>query len=84
MIGVEESDALVDSLRHHGDARLIILTTDLNASYGSAGNSRVRYTRYDTSSDRSACDWMVGHNCWDKAYTSQELWDWLLLQCKSV
>lgn len=23
------------------------------------------------------CDWMVGHNCWDRAYANQALWDWM-------
>jgi predicted peptidase len=38
----------------------------------------VRYTRYTHSPDPSAHTWMVGHNCWDKAYSDPEFWQWFL------
>ena len=45
------------------------------------GSDSVRYTRYEESrTDPSSCDWMVGHNCWAKAYRVSELWYWLFTQ----
>lgn len=37
----------------------------------------VKYTRYTHSPDPSAHSWMVGHNCWDKAYSDLDFWEWL-------
>ena len=47
------------------------------------GEDTVLYTRYNESTVPAAKSWMVGHNCWDKAYASRELWEWLLSQSKS-
>jgi hypothetical protein len=29
-------------------------------------------------------DWMVGHNCWDRAYSDGEFWSWMMSQRKNI
>ena len=58
VVGVEETDRLVEALRKENAVE-------------------VRYTRYTNSPDPAAKKWMVGHNCWDKAYSDPEFWAWL-------
>jgi predicted peptidase len=61
VIGVEETDLLVEALKKEG-----------------CPDDRLRYIRYETSTDSSAKDWMVGHNCWDKTYSDRSFWQWML------
>ena len=49
----------------------------LVAALREAGNARVRYTRYARSDASASAAWMVGHNCWDAAFATAELYEWL-------
>lgn len=37
----------------------------------------VQYSRYEECHDASAQEWMIGHNCWDRAYRDRVLLQWL-------
>lgn len=52
-------------------------TDRLVAALRTENASEVLYTRYTHSPDPSAKQWMVGHNCWDKAYSDMTFWQWL-------
>jgi predicted peptidase len=45
-----------------------------------AGNTHVRYTRYKDCQGKSSISAFLGHNCWDEAYSTPELWQWLFKQ----
>lgn len=67
---------------HSADDNVVSVndTDKLVAELRREGSDCVLYTRYDTSPDPAAKKWMVGHNCWDKAYSSAAFWSWLLEQ----
>jgi predicted peptidase len=69
-----EKIAGVPSWFFHGDADNVV-KTDFSRNMVSALeaiNAPVKYTEYNG----------VGHNCWDRAYGTNEFWDWLFSQKK--
>lgn len=51
-------------------------------SLNAAGGAEVKYTRYDTSPPPHGWEDYTGHASWIPAYSSPELWTWLLQQSK--
>ena len=81
VIGVEETEALVDAMN---EAVSELSKLDTEAAGAGAGAADAlskafvapKFTRYDTSLDPGAQAWMVGHNCWDRSFTP-DLWAWM-------
>ena len=41
------------------------------------GSKDIQYSRFEECNDKAAKDWMIGHNCWDRAYNDRVLLQWL-------
>jgi len=55
-------------------------TDKLYAALLKEGATNILYDRLEDSPAQAAQDWMIGHNCWDYAYTKREMWEWLFRQ----
>jgi dienelactone hydrolase len=70
-VGVVETDALVNAVRQAAVADGAALEQ---------AQERCRYTRFERLSLPSMFAPFEGHNSWDDAYASEELWRWMLAQ----
>ena len=75
-IAASETVAIVDAIRDAQQKRA--MAEDLPVE----SFPEVRVTLYEQSPapDTEGCLWMDGHNCWDEAYSTAALWQWLLTQ----
>ena len=70
-VGVAETDALVSAVRRAAMA---------DGAAPEQAQERCRYTRFERLSLPSMFAPFEGHNSWDDAYASEELWRWMLAQ----